>query len=239
MAPYKLFAFPVHTSLSGQTGGAYTTQNDLRYGTTRLAYGFYFWKVVRMIQRVFLDTETTGLGEADQIIEIGICDEAGNVLLDKKIRPTVPISPSAQMVHGISDGDLIDAPMWPEIESEVLELLEDKEVVIFNAKFDLRLLKQTMQAFDSKRISKIDELQRTCAMYRAGLIYGVRNQYGSISLANSLAKARIEPQGRPHSAIGDALSTAALWRKWGPPRERKESNKVIQISAWRGKGPER
>ena len=37
---------------------------------------------------VILDTETTGLGDNDVIVQLGILDLNGNVLLDTLIKPT-------------------------------------------------------------------------------------------------------------------------------------------------------
>ena len=50
----------------------------------------------------FLDTETTGLDNGAQIIEIAIIDGTGDVMVDLRLKPSVPIDERAQEVHGIS-----------------------------------------------------------------------------------------------------------------------------------------
>lgn len=60
-----------------------------------------------------LDVESTGLGIHAQAIEIGVTDSKGNVLLDVRLLPTVPIEEGAAAVHGISLEMLGGAVQWP------------------------------------------------------------------------------------------------------------------------------
>ncbi|BCC80200.1 MULTISPECIES: 3'-5' exonuclease [Bacillus] len=50
-----------------------------------------------------LDTQTTGLGETDEIVEIAVTDLDGKTLLNTLVKPTVPISDDATMIHGITN----------------------------------------------------------------------------------------------------------------------------------------
>ncbi|MBR9829321.1 MAG: 3'-5' exonuclease, partial [Oceanospirillales bacterium] len=59
---------------------------------------------------VFLDTETTGLDDDAQMVEIAVVDENGSVLFESYCRPTVPVDPGAQAVHGIGSEVLAGAP---------------------------------------------------------------------------------------------------------------------------------
>ncbi|WP_370656558.1 3'-5' exonuclease, partial [Klebsiella pneumoniae] len=52
---------------------------------------------------VFLDTETTGLDDHAELVEIAVVNEDGCVLFESFCRPTVPVDPGAQAVHGIGD----------------------------------------------------------------------------------------------------------------------------------------
>ena len=161
---------------------------------------------------VFLDTETTGLDDNAQVVEIAVVDEDGNVLFESYCRPTVPVDPGAQAVHGIGSEELAGAPAWPEIFAQVRAVLEGNEVVIFNAEFDTRILAQTAAAHGDPA-DWVGDLNTHCAMYRAADVYGATNRYGTISLVNAAYRAGIQFQGRAHSAAGDAATTAALWRK--------------------------
>lgn len=85
---------------------------------------------------VFLDTETTGFGPRAEIIDIGIVDTLGTVLLDTLVRPTMPIPASSSRIHGLIDRDVADAPDWRDIYPEVFRLLAGARVVVYNAPFD-------------------------------------------------------------------------------------------------------
>jgi len=160
---------------------------------------------------VFLDTETTGLDDDAEVIEIAIVDSTGAVLFESLVKPTVPVDPEAAAIHGIGPDRLATAPVWPEIAAQVRAALECKTVVIFNRAFYLRLLRQTAAAHGDPA-DWLASLKTRCAMYRAADVYGATNRHGTISLVNAAAAAGVEFQGRAHSAAGDAATTAALWR---------------------------
>lgn len=94
---------------------------------------------------LILDTETTGLSGNDQVIELSVIDMVGNVLIDQRLRPSCPINPGAGLVHGITAADLVDAPTWAEMEEGFRAVLVGRPVLIYNARFDVRLLMQTAQ----------------------------------------------------------------------------------------------
>lgn len=59
-----------------------------------------------------MDTETTGLSDDDEIIEIAVISEDGEVLLDTFVKHTsrVEISKGARNIHGIKKRSLKNAP---------------------------------------------------------------------------------------------------------------------------------
>ena len=79
------------------------------------------------MRTVFLDLETTGLDpRADEIVEIGILDEDGQVLLDTLVRPVRHRSwPGAQRVDGIAPADVQDAPTLDELRPRIIEAVSD------------------------------------------------------------------------------------------------------------------
>ena len=48
---------------------------------------------------IYLDTETTGLKENDQIVEIGLLEHDGSLAFQSLVKPTVKIPPDAARVH--------------------------------------------------------------------------------------------------------------------------------------------
>jgi hypothetical protein len=82
---------------------------------------------------VILDTETTDLFDA-AIVEIAVIDACtGATLLDTLVRADRPIQPGARAVHGISDADLADAPVWADVLPKLLAVTENRQVLCYNA----------------------------------------------------------------------------------------------------------
>jgi len=90
-----------------------------------------------------LDTETTGLGKNDEIIEISILGLDGTVLLDTYVKPSIPVSKGAYDVHKIENSTLENAPSWPEVWPQVEVVLKGKRLIAYNAKFDVRMIQQS------------------------------------------------------------------------------------------------
>lgn len=101
---------------------------------------------------LLLDTETTGLGDNDQIVEISIVDHLGNVLFDSLIKPSVPVCAGAQETHNISPDDLAKAPSWPDVYHTVSKILTGANVVAWFCDFDARMIKQTSAAYGLNNI---------------------------------------------------------------------------------------
>ena len=97
-------------------------------------------------RQIVLDTETTGLKPEDghRIVEIG-CVE----LIDKKetgvtyqlyLNPDRESDPEALKVHGLTTEFLKDKPRFSDKVDEFLKFIEGAELIIHNAKFDIKFL---------------------------------------------------------------------------------------------------
>ena len=71
--------------MSGAT--LHGSRQDPRERLRRIARG---WLARRP---VYLDTETTGLGRDDEIVEIALLDHDGTALADLRVKPRKPIPP--------------------------------------------------------------------------------------------------------------------------------------------------
>ena len=98
------------------------------------------------MRQIFLDTETTGLsaGGGDRILELA-CVELVNRKLTKNnkhfyINPERESHEEALRVHGITSEFLADKPKFAEIADEFLAFIEDAEIIIHNAPFDVSFL---------------------------------------------------------------------------------------------------
>lgn len=85
---------------------------------------------------LFLDTETTGLSDMDEICEIAIVDLAGEVLINSLVKPTKRIPPSTSAIHGITDDLVKDAPTFGDLLPRLEQILRGRTVLIYNAEFD-------------------------------------------------------------------------------------------------------
>jgi DNA polymerase III subunit epsilon len=92
---------------------------------------------------IYLDTETTGTGPNDNILEISIIEHDGSVLIDTLIKPVGKIDPGAQRVHGISVDMVANAPRWGDEWAKIEAILEGRILGIYNADFDLRMMQQS------------------------------------------------------------------------------------------------
>lgn len=97
-----------------------------------------------MTSIVVLDVETTGKDRSrDQIIEIAIqlgVDDAAERMA-WRVRPSVPIAPEATKVHGITDADLANEPLFADVAPEFVAHLKAAEAIVgYNVAFDLDML---------------------------------------------------------------------------------------------------
>jgi DNA polymerase-3 subunit epsilon len=96
---------------------------------------------------IYLDTETTGIDNNSEIIEIGIVGADGETLLESYVRPSRPIPPESTSINGITDEMVQKALAWPSIWPTVRGILLNRQVGIYNAEFDLRLMRQSMERY--------------------------------------------------------------------------------------------
>ena len=77
--------------------------------------------------------------------------ENSKIVLEKYwlIRPKeLGFSPMNIWIHGIREGDVLDAPEFDSLWEEIRPLLEDQLVVAHNAAFDMSVLRQTLALYD-------------------------------------------------------------------------------------------
>lgn len=103
--------------------------------------------LLRRTDVVFLDTETTGLDDRAEIVEIAVIDIAGRTLLDSLVRPDGRIPADAARIHGISDAMVAGAPRWPAVFASLAPIISGRTVVVYNADFDRRLVQQMNRRF--------------------------------------------------------------------------------------------
>jgi DNA polymerase III subunit epsilon len=153
---------------------------------------------------VILDTETTGIGPDAEIIEIAIVDSHGATLVNTLVRPQQPIPPEATAIHHLRDEDVVSAPPWPEVWPPIAGILADREVVAYNAAFDMGMVVSTCERYS---ISPFD-VKWECLM----LLYWKQFQFEEKfrSLRKACEKERL--LSGSHRALADALAAQRLLR---------------------------
>jgi DNA polymerase III subunit epsilon len=92
---------------------------------------------------IYLDTETTGLKDHDQIVEICLLEHDGSIAFQSLVKPTAKIPSDVTRVHHITDAMVSTAPTWPEFWPQLEDILTTRRIAIYNAEYDLRLLQQS------------------------------------------------------------------------------------------------
>lgn len=157
------------------------------------------------------DTETTGLSNTDQVVEIAVVLIDGKKPADRKrwkiwssfVKPGVPVTVGARAVHHITDAELEGADTMAKLVScPQLQALNKENVVTVahNLKFDKRLLAQS--GF---------ELQNpTICTYQCARHLVEADSYANQFLRYHLDLNIMECPLPPHRALADALVTAQL-----------------------------
>ena len=120
------------------------------------------------MNEVFLDTETTGLSFRDghKVVEIA-CIETQDLIptgkvFHKLINPRRGMPEEAFKVHGFSEEILRDKETFDKVADKFLSFIENKNIIIHNASFDLSFLDGELGLIGKEKINKkliIDSLE--------------------------------------------------------------------------------
>lgn len=157
---------------------------------------------------VWADTESTGLDDDAEIVEICLIDSLGRVLMNTLVKPITPIPLEAINIHGIANEDVVNAPSWPQVHEEFCRLIAGKKVVFYGADFDVRLLKQTA----SKHQLDTPTIDSDCAMHLFAEYWGEERADGGYrwqKLGVAAQQCGIDTQGA-HRAAADCIMTLGV-----------------------------
>jgi DNA polymerase-3 subunit epsilon len=113
---------------------------------------------------VILDIESTGLLREDpetEIAQICITDVKGRQLFSMLLKPSQPMSDKVIDIHKISNEQVINQPIFPQVAKMIAFVLKEKHVIAWNLEFDWKLLVHMFQKYD---LPKPQVAGLSCAM---------------------------------------------------------------------------
>ncbi len=154
---------------------------------------------------VILDTETTGLSDPE-LVSIAIIDNRGGVVIDELVRPAKPIELGASRITGITNETVRHSPEFPAIYERLKEAVTNKLVVIYNASYDLKVLRNTCRRYNLE----MPQFEHWCAMEWFAQVYGKWDSYKKDYTWQKLSTAAryfAVDQEDAHNALGDCITT--------------------------------
>lgn len=169
---------------------------------------------------VVLDTETTGLSETDQVVELALVtleeDKQGRwesvtpTGWSSLIKPTCPVSLQARAVHHITDTELAKAQSVMDVLLRTPVTWGDSGIVIaaHNLAFDRVMLEQSLVAHGLQRYWL--PLSGICTWRCAMHLYPDAPAFSNQVLRYYLNVDVPPVDGPPHRALPDAVVTAQI-----------------------------
>ncbi len=151
---------------------------------------------------VVLDSETTGLGNPINFVEVGVLSSRGEPLFDSLIEPSCPVDPRASRVHGHTAESLAGERSFFEVYPDLLDVLWAKRVVVYNASYDRRVWDAAVGRLGARAALAGKLAPWECAMRAFAAYVGERSKRGGYK-SQKLS-------GGDHTAIGDARATLRL-----------------------------
>jgi DNA polymerase III subunit epsilon len=166
---------------------------------------------LRKLRYVVFDTETTGIrpSEGDELVAIGAVRIVNGRILtgetfERLINPGRPIPRSSVRIHGITDDMTSDKPSARIVLPQFKNFVGDGVLVAWNAAFDMRFLELKQEEAGVRFNNPVlDALLLS--------IY-VSHDVVNPSLLATAERLGVTVTGR-HTALGDAMATAAIWMK--------------------------
>ena len=162
---------------------------------------------------IIIDTETTGLKPGiDELLQVTIINEHGDVLLNRYIRPTRCTEwPEAMEINHITPEMVKDCPTISEIRDKIQTLISEADKIIgYNTYFDLAFLSESGIDVPDSDSGKIIDV-----MIDFAEVYGdYREDLGGYKwqkLTTAAAYYGFEWPINAHNSLGDCLATLHVY----------------------------
>jgi DNA polymerase-3 subunit epsilon len=162
---------------------------------------------------VVFDTETTGLGDHDAILQIAGLRLARGRLTGERfetlVNPERPIPVASTRIHGITDAMVADAPDLTTALTAFRHFCDDDVLIAHNAPFDMGFLRRAAAETGAHFNNRILDTVLLSAM-----VWGQSEVHSLDALTERLGII-IPPEDR-HTAMGDTIATAQAFLQLVP-----------------------
>lgn len=167
-----------------------------------------FGTFVNRADVLIIDTETTGISERSEVLQVGIINTRGEMLLNRLCVPIGRISTKAREVRGIDRKRVKREGLpFPDVFAEMRPIFEGANVVfVWNMPFDRRLLNQSC----ARHGLSMPALRWRCAMREYASVRRRRSEY--VKLAKAVRAEGVEVEAAAHSATGDCARVLGVMR---------------------------
>lgn len=172
-----------------------------------------------MRREIVLDTETTGLKpeEGHRILEIGCVEMIDGKVTGKEfhvyINPERESDPGAFMAHKLTTEFLSDKPKFHEIIDEFLAFIQNSELVIHNADFDLKFLNSELDKAGKGKIWNYIK-NVTCTLKLDKRLFAEKGQKHSLdAMCERFGISLDEREEKGHGALLDCHLLAGCYLK--------------------------
>jgi len=165
------------------------------------------------MRQIVLDTETTGIGfeNGHRIIEIGCIELIDRMMSGRHfhcyLNPLRKVDEGAFRIHGLSDHFLKDKPIFNDVAEDFITFVDNSELIIHNAPFDLAFLNGEFSL-----IGKKNYLEHRCVIIDT-LVLARKKHPGQRNNLDALCKRyAIDNSKRTlHGALLDAEMLASVY----------------------------
>jgi DNA polymerase-3 subunit epsilon len=102
---------------------------------------------------VIIDIESTGLLHQDpdtEIVQLCILNIQGRPLFSMLLKPSQPMKDEVIAIHKISNEQIANQPIFPQVARMIAFVLKDKHVVSWNMDFDWKLLMHMFKKYEQE-----------------------------------------------------------------------------------------
>lgn len=161
---------------------------------------------------IIIDTETTGLHDEAEAVEIAAVDMNGRPIFQTLVKPVYAIPADVEAIHGISNEAVSTAPRWWDVQPLLADLLRGRLVLAYNAPYDSRIIQQSAKVAGC---APLRGLAVECVMAAYAQFHGEPDtkkggwKWQRLQIA---AKRHGLPVASAHRALADCQTTLELVR---------------------------